>query len=116
MARFEIDDSVVRVRLSLLEKIWSLRGDLTVTSDQIVHVQLWRNPFEPLRGVRAPGLAIPYLIKVGRWRHRQGTDFNVIRRGQPAVAVVLADHRYARLLIGDDDAAAVAERLRSLGL
>jgi hypothetical protein len=36
-----------------------------------------------------------------------------VRKGQPAVSVGLRGRRYSELLLGTDDAEAIAERLRA---
>jgi hypothetical protein len=61
------------------------------------------------RGLRAPGLAVPARRKVGTWRGR-GRSLVSVRRGQAAVVVDLTGQRFARLVIGVDDAAAVVSQ------
>ncbi|SFU03495.1 Pyridine nucleotide-disulphide oxidoreductase [Geodermatophilus amargosae] len=63
------------------------------------------------RGLRAPGLAIPGRRKIGTWRGRGARRFVDVRRGQPALRLRLQGQHYDELLIGHDDAAALAARL-----
>ena len=59
-------------------------------------------------GLRAPGLALPGVRKIGTWRRVGRRTLVSVRRGQPAVRVTLEGQRWNELLVGSDDAAAVA--------
>jgi hypothetical protein len=63
------------------------------------------------RGLRAPGLALPGVRKVGTWRRPGEKMLVCVRRGEPAVRVRLEGQRWDTLLIGTDDAAALAAEL-----
>jgi hypothetical protein len=64
------------------------------------------------RALRAPGLGVPGLRKIGTWRRRadgrtRRTAVSV-RRGQPAMRIELRGTSWDQLLIGHDDARALA--------
>jgi hypothetical protein len=63
------------------------------------------------QGLRAPGLGLPGLRKIGTWRGAGRRTLVSVRRGQPAVRVTLEGRRWDELLVGTDDAAAVAASL-----
>jgi hypothetical protein len=61
--------------------------------------------------VRAPGLGLPGVRKVGTWRGRDGRTLVSVRRGQPGLRIALTGQHFDTLLIGVDDPAAVAGEL-----
>ncbi|WP_377289970.1 alpha/beta hydrolase family protein [Planomonospora corallina] len=99
--------------LSEGEKVAGLHGDIRVPLSAVRDVDVVRNPVTEVRGLRAPGLAIPGRTKIGTWRRPGGKAFVVARRGTPAVRVTLEGADYAELMVGDDDAAALAGRVRA---
>jgi hypothetical protein len=64
-----------------------------------------------MRGLRAPGLALPGVRKIGTWRRPGERTLVAVRKGQPAVRVRLEGARYDVLLLGADDAVALADAL-----
>ncbi|MFC0004580.1 hypothetical protein [Micromonospora siamensis] len=112
MATVEITADRIRVRLSTTEKIFALRGDLSFPRTAVRRAEVVPNAVTAIRGLRAPGLGLPGLRNVGRWRSRVGTEFVTVRAGQPAVRITLSGQPYDSLLIGSDDATALARRLR----
>ncbi|MEV1142441.1 hypothetical protein [Micromonospora sp. NPDC049799] len=112
MATVEITAERIRVRLSPAEKIFALRGDLSFPRTCVRGAEVVLDGVTAPRGLRAPGLGLPGLRNVGTWRARSGTEFVSVRTGQPAVRITLIGQPYDSLLIGSDDPAALARRLR----
>lgn len=102
----------VQVRLSTIEKIAALRGDLRVPVSAVTRVDVVDTPLTAVTGVRAPGLHWPGRTKIGTWRRRDGKTFAVARSGVPAVQVDLAGQRFDRLVVSVGDADEVAATLR----
>ena len=80
----EINGELI-LQLSLREKIFALHGnprakvtDLIATTEA---VDPWNR--KVLRGLRAPGTALPYLILVGTMRFKGGKDFTPIYKRGP---------------------------------
>ena len=111
MATIDIDDDSVRIRLTLLEKVFALRGDVTVPRDAVTAVERFENGLDAVAGLRAPGLALHGRIKIGTWRRREGKELVVVRRDQPAVRMELHGQRWRALVIGTADPAAVMAQL-----
>lgn len=105
--------STLTVELTAREKLAGLRGDVTIPLTSIASVDVVPNALAATRGLRAPGLALPGLRKVGTWRSLAGAEFVVASRGQAGVRLTLTGHRLASVLLGDDDADALAQRIRS---
>jgi hypothetical protein len=110
MATLTITGDTLQVRFSTFEKVLGLVRDHSYPLSAVASTRVEADGLAAARGLRAPGLGVPGRRKIGTWRGRSRTLVSV-RRDQPAVVVDLAGQRFARLVIGTDDAAAVAARL-----
>ena len=111
MTTINLSGDRLQVRFRLLEKVAGLLRDLDVSRSSIASVVVEPDGIAAARGLRAPGLAIPGVRKVGTWRGRHRKTMVSVRRGQPAVRITLTGEKYDELLLGVDDAAAWADRL-----
>ncbi len=111
MSSILVSDHAVTVRLSPLGRIAGLLRDQVVPRTAVTAVEVVDDGLSAARGVRAPGLAIPGRRKIGTWRGRGVRRFVDVRAGQPALRLRLQGQRYDELLIGHDDASALAARL-----
>ena len=112
MATIDLTPDQVRIRLTPAEKLWALRGDLTVPRAAIREVTVVPDGLHATHGMRAPGLGVPGRRKVGTWRGHAGREFVSVRAGEPAVRITLTGQRYDALLIGAPDAATLATAVR----
>ena len=62
-------------------------------------------------GIRSPGTYVPRVITSGSYRKDGEWTFWDLRASQQAVVVELTGERFRRLVLGVDDARAVAERV-----
>jgi hypothetical protein len=113
MASISINPGMLSVRFTRAEKVGGLLRDIEVPLAQIRAVAVEDHGLEAARGLRAPGLAIPGLRKTGTWRRRGLRTAVSVRAGEPAVRLKLDGHRYSELLIGQAEAAQIAEQLRA---
>jgi len=111
MALLQVLPPVLSLRLTRGEKIAGFLRDLEVPLAAVREVEVVTSPLRDVRGLRAPGLALPGVRKVGTWRRPGERTLVCVRRGQPAVRVRLDGQRYDALLIGTDDAVALAGAL-----
>jgi hypothetical protein len=111
MAVLQVTPPTLSVRLTRFEKIAGLLRDPEVPLSAVRSVEVVDDAVGATRGLRAPGLGLPGLRKIGTWRRRGETMLVCVRRGQPAVRIALTGARYDTLLVGADDAVAVAARL-----
>jgi hypothetical protein len=114
MATLQLTPTTLRVRLSRGEKIAGFLRDLEVPLAAVRDGEVVTDPLRDVRGLRAPGLALPGLRKVGTWRRAGERTLVSVRRGQPALCVRLTGQRYDTLLVGADDAEALAAELAGL--
>ena len=56
--------------------------------------ELWSK--DVLRGVRAPGTGLPYMVLIGVMRGRGYKDFCVIKRRKPGVIITFSSGKYER--------------------
>ncbi len=112
MAKINLNSTTASVDFTRAEKLAGLLRDIEVPLACVQEVAVEPDGLQAARGVRAPGLAIPGLRKVGTWRGKGRRTAVSVRRDQPALALTLDGHKYSELLIGLDDADQVASRLR----
>ncbi len=101
MAKVIEKDGVLTLRLSRLEKIGALHGDISVASSQLISKSEVPNPWtkEHLRGTRSPGTGIPYRILLGTMRFKGGKDFCAIYKRTPAVIYEFSDAPFERWVV-----------------
>ncbi|MGN6333270.1 MAG: hypothetical protein ACTHOD_16770 [Motilibacteraceae bacterium] len=101
------------VELTPAEKVVGLHGDVTVPLSAVTAVEVVPDALAAAHGLRAPGTALPGVRKVGTWRSRDGAEFVVAARHQAGVRLTLTGQKLSSLLVGDDDAEALAARIRA---
>ena len=114
MATVQLTTDSLTVHLSRAEKLAGLLRDLTVPLDAVSHVEVVPDGVAAVRGLRAPGLGLPWR-RIGTWRRRGERALVSVRRGEPALRLRLTGARFDTVLVGLPDAAATAagiERLR----
>ncbi|MBY8874950.1 hypothetical protein K7640_24275 [Micromonospora sp. PLK6-60] len=112
MATIDVGTDRIRVRLSRAEKLWALRGDLTFPRSAVREVTVEPDGLAATRGLRAPGLGLPGVRKVGTWRRRGGRELVSVRAGQPAVRITLDGQWYNSVLVGADQPEDLARAVR----
>jgi hypothetical protein len=73
------------LKLSRLEKIYSLHQNIRVKTSDLVSITEYKKPWnnKVLRGFRAPGTGLPFVILFGTMRFRGGKDFAAIYKRGP---------------------------------
>jgi len=89
--------------LSFFEKLGAFRKSPKSLLKNIQEIRYIENPWsrEVLRGLRAPGTGIPYVIMLGTMRHRKGKDFCVIYKKNPVILIEFKNEKFARWVIPD---------------
>ena len=113
MAAVQLTLSTLTVRLTRGEKFAGFSRNLQVPLIAVRDVEVVDHPLREVRGLRAPGLDLPGVRKIGTWRRRGERSFVCVRKGQPGVRIRLAGVRFDVLLVGSDDAAGDAAAIRS---
>ncbi len=98
MAILVTDGTEIRLKMSPLERLWALVSPPTARLDQVQSIEfteeLWSK--DVLRGVRAPGTGMPYVVLIGVMRGRGYKDFCVIKRRKPGVIITFSSGAYQR--------------------
>ncbi|MFM9151674.1 MAG: hypothetical protein ACKOPU_05315 [Candidatus Planktophila sp.] len=78
-------DGEITLQLSFREKIFAFHGNPRAKISDLISTTESNRPWstEVLRGVRAPGTGIPYLVLLGTMRYRRGKDFTAIYKRGP---------------------------------
>jgi hypothetical protein len=86
------------LQLSFWEKLGALNSSPRTTLDSIEKIefidQLWGS--STLRGVRAPGTALPYVVLLGTLRGRGYKDFVAMKGRGEGVVITLKSGPFAR--------------------
>jgi len=98
MAILVIDGDEIRLHMSLLEQLGALWPTPKARLDQVESIQFVENLWstEVLRGVRAPGTGIPYVVMIGVMRRLKTKDFCVIKRKKPGVIITFSSGPFQR--------------------
>lgn len=111
MAELSVTPATVQVRFTTAEKIGGLVRNLTFPVSAVTSVTVEPDGLGAVRGIRAPGLALPGRRKIGTWRGRGHRTLVSVRAGEPALRVTLAGQHFNELVLGHPDAARWAEQL-----
>ena len=114
MARVSIEGSELVVSLSPLERLAAFRlRDARFPLASVTAVAVQPKPWGALRGLRAPGTGLPYVIAYGTRRYAGGKDLALVRGTRPALQVDFDDDApYARLTVTVADLDRDAEAIR----
>ena len=89
MADLHVYPDRLEIRLTPAEKVLALRReDLVVPRSEIRSVAITSDPWIWIRGIRAPGAAVPLTLAVGTWKFHGGKDFLLIKGKQRAAVVI----------------------------
>ncbi|MEV4654657.1 hypothetical protein [Micromonospora sp. NPDC049301] len=102
------------IELTPAEKVAGLHGDVHIPLSAITSVEVVPDGLAAAHGLRAPGLSLPGVRKVGTWRTRAGSELVVVSRGEAAVRISLRGQKLSSVLVGVDDAEGLASRLRAV--
>ena len=98
MAHVIVDGEKVCLKLSVLEILGAFHGSPQVNLTEVESIEIEPNPWvrELLKGVRAPGTGIPFVVMLGTMRYLQGKDFVAIYRRKPAAVITLRSGEFKR--------------------
>jgi len=111
MATVQVGPHSVSVRFTRAEKVLGLMRDMEVPRAAIRSADVESDGLRATRGLRAPGLAVPGRRKIGTWLWRGQRTAVSVRAHQPALHLQIRHRGYDALLIGTDEAEAIAAEL-----
>jgi hypothetical protein len=99
------------VTMQGLDRLWSLRRRISVPLSSVRGATADPGVMREPAGFRAPGTHVPRFITAGTFYKDGERVFWNLRGSREPVVIELAGERYARLVLGVDDARATAERV-----
>ncbi|GAB3615745.1 hypothetical protein GCM10027416_03020 [Okibacterium endophyticum] len=113
MARLHLLSDRLEITLTTAEKVLALRkSDIVVPREAIRSATITDDPWIWVRGIRAPGTAIPLSLAVGQWKFHGGKDFLVIKGSRAAVVIDVEGEEFARLVVTTTHALELVAALR----
>ena len=108
MAELLRENQDLVLRLSTLEKVEAIHGDVRVPWINVQSITIKERIMDMIHGMRLPGTSIPGLLAVGTFISKDGRTFAVIHHDtQGGLVVQLRGESYDRLVVGFDDPQAV---------
>ena len=98
MAKVKVIGDELVLELSFWERVGAFHSSPRVSINAVTNIEfvekLWSN--EVLRGVRAPGTGLPFVVLLGSMRGRKYCDFTAIKGRGSGVVVTLSDGPFTR--------------------
>lgn len=111
MAKLEITDDGIWVRLTRGEKAMALHRDLFIPATSLRGAEVLGPTWWRGLGLRVPGTAIPGVVIYGTYIWAKVRDFVAWKRGQQVVRLNLSGKPYTHVYIGTDDAQTLADQI-----
>ena len=110
MAKITINPANLRVELTVAEQILGVHGSLTVPGKQVVGAQALGKGWWKTLGLRV-GTGLPGVRVAGTFIRKGDWAFVSWTRGKQVLQINLTGNRFSRILVGVDDAEALAEEI-----
>ena len=109
MAHLVIEADLVRLELSLLEKLGAIRNSPEVVLGEIESVEVVANPWTDrvLKGFRI-GTGVPYLVLLGTMQYENGRDFCAIYKRRPNAVITIKSGPFKRWIFEIKDMREIA--------
>ena len=108
--KLDIDNTTLRVKLNPMEILLSFRNSLSIPVDRITDVSTEKPAWN--WGARAPGIHIPFLVKMGTYLVSEGREFWVTTVGKPYLVIEIDGWNYARIVLTTGENKLWAEWIR----
>jgi len=101
MAKVIESANQLQLKLSVLEKIFALHGDIWVDKSLLTKKVMVESPWrrDVLKGIRAPGTAIPFIVLLGTMRYWGGKDFTAIYKRRAVDIYEFKNFTYKRWIL-----------------
>lgn len=112
MPTLDIDAKSLKVDLKPSEVVWGMHRSFDISAENIAGAQVLGKSWWKTLGFRIPGTALPGVIIAGTYLQKGDRAFVYWTRSNKEVLQInLRNHRYNRLVLGVDDANALAETI-----
>ncbi|MBP2216990.1 alpha/beta hydrolase [Arthrobacter sp. CAN_C5] len=113
MARLTLSNGMLELTFGAAEKVLGLVGDLRIPLSAVVAVAVTDKPFTAVKGIRAPGFALPGRTRIGTWRAVGQRILVVAKANQTALVLTLRDEKFSTIVVSADNAHELADALIS---
>ena len=105
MAKISQNKDEITLTLTTLEKIAAIHGNISVNKSELISRKIVDNPWRSglLKGIRAPGAAIPFYLLLGTMRYRGGKDFTIIYKNRAVEVFEFKSGPFKRWIITVED-------------
>jgi hypothetical protein len=116
MAHLVVNGDKVQFKLSIAESLGAFARSQEIALSEIDLVEVVPNPWtsQVLKGVRAPGTGIPFVVLLGTMRYRGGKDLCAIYKGRPSAVVNLKRGPYKRWILEIKDMSEIESLQKAL--
>jgi hypothetical protein len=111
MPQVTIGAKSLKVDLSRSEAFWGMHRSLDIPAENISGAQALGQGWWKTLGLRIPGTALPGVIIAGTYIKKGDRAYVSWTRNKEVLQINLKNHRYNRILLGVDDAKALAEAI-----
>jgi hypothetical protein len=117
MAHVVVKEGRVRFQLSPWETLGAFGRSQEVAISEVESVDVVPNPWTSaiLKGFRAPGTGIPFLVMLGTMRYRGGKDLCAIYKRRPNAVVTLKSGPYKRWIFEVKDMNEIEALKKAMG-
>jgi len=113
MADLHVHPDRLEFRLTRAEKVLAFRrADVVIPRASIRSAIITEDPWIWVRGIRAPGAAIPLTLAIGTWKFHGGKDFLLIKGTRVSVVIDLVGEEFSRLVVSTSRATELLVALR----
>jgi hypothetical protein len=112
VASLSVEGDELVLTMTPLEKVEGFHGSIRVPTSTVRRVRSVDDPWNELRGLRAPGTGVPRVIAVGTRRGGGIRDFAVVHGQGPGLVVDMDGAEFDRFVVTDEHAEALATELR----
>lgn len=102
------------LRLSTLEKVEGVHGDITIPISSVTSAIVMDDVIHAVHGMKLPGTRLPGFFAMGTFVSEEGHTFAMVHHNTPrGIKLAIQGGTYDALILGSDQPEAL---LRSLGL
>lgn len=115
MARVEVTPEALVVHIEGADRLWALKSQLEIPRAHVAGAEpAEAEAREWFHGVRLGGTHVPGVMSAGRFYEHGQRIFWDVHHPERAIAIIVRDERYSRLVIEVDDPAAAVTAIGAL--
>jgi hypothetical protein len=113
MVKLELTPTSLHVHVQGFDKLWALKSHLEIPLAHVSGIEAAAEEASTWwHGVKAPGTSIPGVITAGTFYQQGNCVFWDVHHPDHAVAIILHDEKYQRLVVEVEDVAAAISVVR----